>query len=199
MKVVGLTGGSGAGKSAVSKIMYENGAGWVDADAVYRKLCDTHIEMLKELSDEFEGVLDSSRKLDRKKLAKLVFGAPQKLKRLNEICFPYIRDASLREIQAQSDRPFVIFDAPTLFENGADSICDDTIGVIADKDIRVKRITDRDGISEEAAKERINAQPDEAFYRKRCGHIIINNGNLESLRKQTDELYKELEGQELKR
>ncbi len=201
MKIVGITGGSGSGKGLVSKIMHELGAGWVDADVIYRKLCETDARMLKDIDNEFGGVLDKTGKLDRRKLAQIVFADSDKLKRLNEVSFPFIRDASMKEISLHSEKPFVLFDAPTLFETGADVFCDDTVGVLVDKAIRIKRIIDRDGIEEAAARARIDAQPDEAFYRERCGHIITNSGSLASVRCQAEALFKELlrsESQEIK-
>ncbi len=192
MKIVGITGGSGSGKGFVSKIMGELGAGWVDADEIYRKLCETDTKMLQNIDKEFGGVLDKEGKLDRRKLAQIVFADSDKLKRLNEVSFPYIRDASMKEISLHSGKSLVLFDAPTLFETGADVFCDDTVGVLADKAIRIKRIMDRDGINEAAARARIDAQPDEAFYRERCGHIIMNNGSIYSVCRQAEELFKEL-------
>ncbi len=190
MKIIGLTGGSGSGKSAVAKIMRKLGAGSVDADSVYRQLCASNREMLDELDRAFGGVLTRSGALDRARLAGVVFGDPEKLRRLNEITFPYICEASLKKIQAQTDKPIVLLDAPTLFETGADKLCSDTVGIIADINVRLSRIMSRDGISHEAACSRIAAQPDESFYRQKCGHILINNGNLAGLRRDTDDLYK---------
>ena len=189
MKIIGLTGGSGTGKGTVAARMRELGAGWVDADAVYRDLCAANREMLAALNAAFGGVTDETGALDRPKLAKIVFSDPEKLAKLNEITIPYIRAASLDAMQAQADCPVVLYDAPTLFEAGADDLCEKTIGVLAGTETRVQRVMARDGISEEAARARILAQPDDGFYRARCDYIIENNGDLAALWRETDALY----------
>ena len=140
MKIIGLTGGSGTGKGTVAARMRALGAGWVDADAVYRRLCAENRDMLDALDAAFGGVLDETGALDRRKLAAIVFADPEKLAKLNEITLPYIRAASLDELRAQGDCPFVLYDAPTLFEVGADDLCECVIGVLADPDVRMDRI-----------------------------------------------------------
>ena len=146
MKIIGLTGGSGTGKGTVAARMRALGAGWVDADAVYRTLCAENREMLSALDTAFGGVTDANGVLDRPKLAKIVFSDPAKLQQLNEITTPYIRKASLDAIHAQSECPIVLYDAPTLFEAGADDFCDKIIAVLAPHDTRVARIIERDGL-----------------------------------------------------
>ncbi len=168
------------------------GAGWVDADAVYRDLCAHDRTMLAALDAAFGGVLDAFGRLDRPKLAAIVFSDPAKLRQLNEITRPYIRAASLAAIQAQSSCPIVLYDAPTLFEAGAADLCERVIGVLADPEIRVQRVMARDGIDEAAARARIAAQPDDGFYRARCDYILENNGDLAALQQETDALYEKL-------
>ena len=192
MKLIGLTGGSGTGKGTVAARMRSLGAGWVDADAVYRTLCAENRAMLDELDAAFGGVTDETGALDRPKLAKIVFADPEKLARLNAVTAPYIRAAARAAIDAQSACPIVLYDAPTLFETGADSQCAAVIGVLAPREIRVSRIIARDGLSEKAARARIDAQPPDAFYREKCAYIIQNNGDLDTLYRDTDALYQKL-------
>ena len=111
MKIIGLTGGSGTGKGTVAARMRALGAGWVDADAVYRTLCAENREMLSALDAAFGIVTDANGALDRPKLAKIVFSDPAKLQTLNEITTPYIRRASLDAIHAQSECPVVLYDS----------------------------------------------------------------------------------------
>ena len=148
--------------------------------------------MLSELDAAFGGVLDETGALDRKKLAAIVFADPDKLKMLNGITLPYIRAASLDEMRAQGGCPFVLYDAPTLFEVGADDLCERIIGVLADTEVRVKRIMARDGLDEQAARARIGAQPDEDFYRTRCDYIVENNGGIADLQQQADAIFENL-------
>lgn len=192
MRIIGLTGGSGTGKGTFAALLRDKGAGWVDADAVYRTLCAQNREMLAALDAAFGGVLDGNGALDRPKLARIVFADPAKLRQLNEITLPYIRAASLDEMRAQGDCPFVLYDAPTLFEAGADDLCERIIGVLADTEVRVQRIMARDGLDEAAARARIGAQPDADFYRARCDYIVENNGDLADLQRQADAILKDL-------
>nr|WP_302666689.1 dephospho-CoA kinase [uncultured Agathobaculum sp.] len=192
MRIIGLTGGSGTGKGTFAALLRDKGAGWVDADAVYRTLCAENREMLAALDAAFGGVLDENGALDRPKLARIVFADPAKLRKLNEITLPYIRAASLDEMRAQGDCPFVLYDAPTLFEAGADDLCERIIGVLADTEVRVQRIMARDGLDEAAARARIGAQPDADFYRTRCDYIVENNGDLADLQRQADAILKDL-------
>ena len=192
MRIIGLTGGSGTGKGTFAALLRDKGAGWVDADAVYRTLCAENREMLAALDAAFGGVLDENGALDRPKLARIVFADPAKLRKLNEITLPYIRAASLDEMRAQGDCPFVLYDAPTLFEAGADDLCERIIGVLADTEVRVQRIMARDGLDEAAARARIGAQPDADFYRTWCDYIVENNGDLAHLQRQADAILKDL-------
>lgn len=192
MRIIGLTGGSGTGKGTFAALLREKGAGWVDADAVYRTLCAENREMLAALDAAFGGVLDQNGALDRPKLASIVFADPEKLKKLNAITLPYIRAASLEEMRAQGDCPFVLYDAPTLFEVGANDLCERIIGVLADTEVRVQRIMARDGLDETAVRARIGAQPDADFYRARCDYIVENNGGIADLQRQADAIFEDL-------
>lgn len=192
MRIIGLTGGSGTGKGTFAALLRDKGAGWVDADAVYRTLCAQNRDMLVALDTAFGGVLDENGALDRPKLAAIVFSDPEKLRQLNAITLPYIRAASLDAMRAQGDCPFVLYDAPTLFEVGADDLCERVIGVLADTEVRVSRIMARDGLDETAARARVAAQPDAAFYRARCEYIVENNGGLADLQRQADAIFEVL-------
>lgn len=194
MKIIGLTGGSGAGKSVVAAELKKLGAGIVDADAIYRKLCDENLDMLLDLQKAFGDILTIDKKLDRAKLAGIVFSDSNKLKKLNEITIFYIKKASDEKFKALKDKgiKIAIYDAPTLFQTGTDAICDGVIGIIADRNIRIERIIKRDNISEKAAIARIDAQPDDKFYYDRCEYIIKNNVSHETLKNQVKQLWQKL-------
>ena len=164
----------------------------MDAVAGYRRLCAENREMLSELDAAFGGVLDETGALDRKKLAAIVFADPEKLQKLNKLTLPYIRAASLDELRAQGDCPCVLYDAPTLCELGADALCERIIGVLADTEVRIKRIMARDGLDEAAARARVGAQPDADFYRTRCDYIVENNGGIADLQQQADAIFENL-------
>ena len=195
MKIIGLTGGSGAGKSTVAHALHAMGAGWVDADAVYHMLCRENRGMLDELRAAFGDVLDGNGALDRTRLAPIVFAAPERLALLNQLTIPYIREASRQAFErcAKDGCPFILYDAPTLFQSGVDSLCNGgVIGVIASREIRIARVMERDGLSREHAAARIDAQPDDGFYRLRCRWIIENGSTLEAAERQCAALFHQL-------
>lgn len=197
MNIIGLTGGSGAGKSTVAHFFAARGAGWVDADVVYHRLCRENRAMLAELSAAFGDVLGADGTLDRSRLALIVFSGPDKLALLDGITTPYIRAASCAAFDAcaREGKRFVLYDAPTLFQLGADALCTGgVIGVLAPRAVRVARVMARDGLTEERACARIDAQPDDAFYRVRCRWIIENGGTREETERQCAQLLDFLSG-----
>ena len=183
--VIGLTGGSGAGKSLVSLALSENGVPVLDTDRVSRAVCEPGQPCLAALTERFgTGILNGDGTMDRKGLAALVFGEPdpdkkaEKLHALNTITHKYILDACRDWIAgryAEGARA-VCIDAPQLFESGFDRECDRIVAVTAEKETRIARIIARDGISRDAAEQRIAVQYDDDFYRKRCDAVIENNG-----------------------
>ena len=194
-RVIGLTGGSGAGKSLAAQNFAALGAGIADADAIYRSLCAENHAMLDALQTAFGDILTPAHTLDRKKLAALVFADPDKLQLLNAITIPYIRTQSEQEIARLfgAGHRIVLYDAPTLFETGTDTLCFQTIGVIAAREIRLQRIITRDGLPPAAAAARIDAQPDEHFYRTRCTYILENNGTPAALHAQVHAIWDRLQ------
>ena len=194
MKILGLTGGSGTGKSAASAAFTALGCGVIDADLSYRTLCDTCAPMLEEIQSVFFDVLSPEGKLDRKKLGAIVFADPAKLAQLNAITHPYIRQAARDAFAAheQAGCALCIYDAPVLFEAGADALCDQTCAVLASRDTRIARIMARDMISKEYAALRIDAQQNDAFYRERCDYLIQNDADLDSLYAQVRRIYDDM-------
>lgn len=192
--IVGLTGGSGAGKTVVSAALAAKGAGWVDADAVYHGLCTPGSELLRALEAAFGDVLTPEGALDRPALAKKVFSDKAALAQLNAITTPRIRAAMAQRAEElfAAGHPVVLYDAPTLFQTGIDADCACVIGVIADRATRMARIMARDGLSEQAAAARIGNQPDSGFYRARCDFIIENNGTAEAAAASAEALWDSL-------
>ncbi len=176
MYTVGLTGMSGAGKSYIASCLFESGFNIIDADAVYHELVAGDSECIRELEAVFgSAVINADRSLNRPELAKLVFSDREKLKLLNNITHKYVLNEIRLKI-AQSDKACIV-DAPQLFESGFDAECDLIIAVVAEREVCIKRITERDGISKEKAESRLSNQHDAEFFRSRCDIIIENNGN----------------------
>lgn len=194
MKILGLTGGSGTGKSAACTAFARLGCGVIDADATYRTLCDTCEPMLKEIQNVFGDVFSTDGKLDRKKLGAIVFADAQKLQQLNAITHPYIRQAARDAFAAYSKRGCLlcIYDAPVLFEGQMETLCDKTCAVLAARNTRIARIVERDAITEEYAALRIDAQKDDAFYRERCDYVVQNDADLDTLYTQVRKIYEDM-------
>ena len=194
MKILGLTGGSGTGKSAACTAFARLGCGVIDADATYRTLCDTCEPMLKEIQNVFGDVFSTDGKLDRKKLGAIVFADAQKLQQLNAITHPYIRQAARDAFAAYSKRGCLlcIYDAPVLFEGQMETLCDKTCAVLAARNTRIARIVARDAITEEYAALRIDAQKDDAFYRERCDYVVQNDADLDTLDTQVRKIYEDM-------
>ncbi|MDO5549105.1 MAG: dephospho-CoA kinase [Eubacteriales bacterium] len=186
MKILGLTGGSGVGKSAAGAEFIACGCGVLDADASYRALCDSCEPMLEEIRSVFGDSCFTNGNLNRKKLGSIVFADPDKLARLNAITHPYIRQAARDTFavwEAQG-KPLGVYDAPVLFEAGMDTLCDATAAVLADRETRIQRIMVRDNITRDYASLRIDAQHSDDWYRERCDFLLVNNGDLSALREQ---------------
>lgn len=172
-KVIGITGGSGCGKSYVSDLLRRRGIPVIDADKTAHEVMAAGTPCCREVIDFFGGEIEENGGINRGKLGKIVFSDPGMLKKLDEISYKYILAGIENKIEKE-DAEMVFVDGATLIESGM--TCDVMIGVIADFSARKKRIVLRDGISEETARMRIQAQPSEDFYRKNCDFIIYNDG-----------------------
>lgn len=185
MKIIGLCGGSGSGKSAVSRMLREAGCLHLDADAIYHELIGGDSACLRELADEFgREIVAENGALDCKKLASIVFadGAEQKRRRLNAITHRYVLDEIRQRIAAaEGDYTAAIVDAPLLFESGFNTECDLVVSVTAPREIRIARLMARDSITAEQAERRISAQLDDEFLRSNSDVIIENNNDLDAL------------------
>ncbi len=187
MKIIGLAGGSGSGKSTVCKLFSENGFAFVNTDEVYHELTSKKTPCLDELVLEFgKEILNTDNSLNRVKLASIVFSSnsSEKLKKLNKIAHYHVLSQTEKIIaELPKDKYFgVLVDAPLLFESGFHEKCDLVISVIAEDGARIKRITARDGISEEKAILRINNQLSNEYLKEKSDIIIVNDGNLDALK-----------------
>lgn len=169
---LGITGQTGAGKSYICKELAKRGFKIIDCDYHARKICDKNDELFLQLQKEFGQNIIENGVLNRQKLADIVFSSNEKRLALNKIMHPLIMESC----KSESVFPCVI-DAPQLFEAGGEKDCYKVIAVVADEESRIKRITERDGITTEQAKARINAQYDQTFFENNCDFVIQNNDN----------------------
>ena len=191
-KVIGITGGSGSGKSTVSLLVEKHGAYIIDADIVAREIVEKGKPALLEIKKAFsEDVIKEDGSLDRKKLGSIVFADNKKLNILNGITHKYIIDEIKNKVSQKDDGLFVI-DAALLFQTELFKMCEKTIAVISEKAKRKQRIVARDNIEEKTAEDRISSQDDDEYYRKRADYVIENDGSLSELSEKTERILKEL-------
>lgn len=170
--IVGLTGGTGAGKTSALAALEDLGGTVLDCDAVYHQMLRTDPALREAITAAFGPVFCPDGSLDRQKLGTLVFSDHAALDRLNAIVYEYLPPELLRRAQGHT---LVGLDAISLMESGLGRLCACTVAVLAPAEDRVRRIMARDGISEDYARLRISAQQPDVFYRERCSHILENN------------------------
>lgn len=182
--VIGLTGPTGAGKSSVAKELAALGCAVVDCDRIARQVTDSCVPCLQSLAEEFGSDILQEGVLNRKLLAARAFASPEKTRKLNELTHPWILGETKAQIQAALDagKPFVVVDAPLLFEAGVDALCDEIVAVTVPFEKRLQRIMKRDHISEELARARMAAQHPESWYEERAGKVISGRLDDETLR-----------------
>jgi dephospho-CoA kinase len=174
MYKVGVTGGIGSGKSTVCKIFESLGIPVFRADEEGRRLLDEDDEIKKNVAALFKELVFINNKPDRKKIASLVFNNPDKLKELNAIIHPKVRDALVNWANKQHTH-WIIEEAAILFESGAYKNLDAIIVVSAPESLRIKRVITRDGVTEASVRERMKNQITEEERRKRADYIIEND------------------------
>lgn len=168
---IGLTGGSGAGKGYVTKVFKDLGFNIIDADFYAREIFDKKPSIIPLLQTEFGNDIIDEGKLNRQLLADRAFKDSESTKKLNEIMHP-----AIIELCKENAKFPCVFDAPQLFESGGDKLCYKTIAVIADDDIRLKRIMERDGITKDQALRRFSVQKSNDEFKEICDYVIYNNG-----------------------
>lgn len=177
MKVIGITGSSGSGKSTITKILGEElKAKTIYADTIVKQMQKKGNEYFVKITELFGSeILDEEGEINRPQLSEIIFTDSMKREELNNLTKKYVAEEIKKQIQ-EADSEYVIIDAPLLIETGLNKYCDIVIAVVSNKNIQIKRICMRDNISEEKALERINAQPNNEFYKKYTNYIVENNG-----------------------
>ena len=175
--IIGITGGSGCGKTTLLKLIAEQGGLILDCDAIYHTLLKTDPSLLAAIEARFPGVVEDGS-LNRKKLGAIVFTDNQALLELNAITHAAVKNEVLRQLEAAPG--LAAIDAIGLFEGDLAALCDVTVAITAPVEDRVRRLILRDGISEAYARSRIAAQHDDAWFRKKCNVILENNGSLDA-------------------
>ena len=176
MKIVGLTGGIGSGKTTIAKIFSHLGYPVYNSDTEAKNLINTNAELISEIKHYFGDDLYNNKGLNREKMASIVFNNPDKLKQLNSIVHPAVQnDFELWCNKQKSD--LVIKEAAILFESGAYKSCDLVVAVIADINTRLKRVIKRDNTTQKAVINRMKNQFDTNKLIELSDYCINNNDN----------------------
>lgn len=179
MRIIGITGPTGAGKTTALHALADLGAAVIDCDGVYHDLTENSAPMLDELRRRFgDGIFDSDGALQRKVLGTIVFGDEGSLADLNAITHRYVNDEVDRRLdQARGEgRPAAAVDAIALLDSDLRDKCHCTVAVTAPDEVRVRRIMARDGIGEEYARLRLAAQKPVEYFEHNSDYTLRNNG-----------------------
>ena len=177
MKIIGVTGSSGSGKSTVSKMICDElNVKIIDADKIAKKMQKPGNEYYKKIVELFgKDYLMPDKSLNREKIAKLIFEDGSKKQLLDELTKKYVVEEIKSEIDKMKD-DFIVLDVPLLIESNLNNLCDIVIGVVANYDIKIDRICKRDNIKKENAILRLSSQKTNEFYEENVDYIVENNG-----------------------
>lgn len=177
MRIIGITGSSGSGKSTVTQIL-EKGlkAKTINADEVVKQMQTQSSKYFEKIVELFgKEIIQENGSLNRKKLAQIIFQDKIQKEELDKLTYTYVVEEIKKQVNnTQGD--YVIIDAPLLIESKLNEICDAVIAVISNKEEQMKRICNRDNIEKNDAKLRIEAQKDNEFYKKNADYVVENNG-----------------------
>lgn len=180
VKIIGITGPTGSGKSTALKEIKSHNGLILDCDKIYHSLLESNSEMINEIKLRFPDSFDNS-KINRKKLASIVFNDSASLLELNKITHKYVSEDVKSRIKnyALNGGTLAAIDAVELVSSGLNKLCNKTVAVLSDSETRLKRIMLRDGISKESAKKRILSGRQDEYYNTNCDVCIENNDSEE--------------------
>lgn len=192
MIVFGITGGSGSGKTTVSAMLSELGVDIIDTDVIAREITEKGSKCLDELTEAFGNeIINADGTLNRKKLAHEAFSDDEKTALLSSITHKYIKAQVVEEIK-NSSADIVAIDGAVIIGSCVEPMCGFIVSVMADRKVRTERIKKRDALTDEQAAERLDAQPNDDFYRQKSKYIIYNSGSTDDLKRQVYMLYDEI-------
>ena len=171
--ILGITGGTGCGKTTLLTCIAEQGGLILDCDAIYHDLLKTDTALLDAIEGRFPGTVENGV-LQRKKLGNLVFSHENALKDLNKITHGAVKAEVLRRLEYRPE--LAAIDAIALFEGGLAELCDVTVAVTAPEEDRIQRLMIRDRIDRDYAQRRVNAQKSADWFREKCDYVLVNDG-----------------------
>lgn len=193
LTIIGITGGTGSGKTTALEVIKEMGGLVIDTDEVYHTLLNESEPMLAALNERFPGAIPSGTH-DTKALGQIVFSNPEELRALNAITHKFVGGEIGRQLTdwAKNGGELAAIDAIALIEGGASNICKATVGIVAPTETRIERLMRREGISREYAALRISAQKPNEFFEKNCDFTVSNEGTEESFKIKCEEVFERI-------
>jgi len=190
LTIIGITGGTGSGKTTALNVIKDMGGLTIDADEIYHMLLKESEPMLVELNERFSGAIPEGTH-DTKTLGQIVFSNPEELRALNSITHKFVGEEIGRELTnwAKCGGSIASIDAIALIEGGIANVCKATVGIIAPSETRIERLIKREGISHEYAALRISAQKPNEFFENNCDYIINNDGTEERFKIKCQEVF----------
>ena len=189
--VIGITGPTGSGKSIAVAAAKELGFAVIDCDEIVHNCLNNDTLCINAVAQAFGSDCITNGAVNRKILAARAFKDDESTLLLNNTVLPFAVTDILKRLALTKENN-VLLDAPTLFESGLDEVCNQTVAVISEKDLRLNRIIQRDGITKEAALLRMSAGKDDTFYYKNAGAVIENNGTAKEFINKFTEILKDI-------
>ena len=195
LTIIGITGGTGCGKTTALDTLAAMGGLIIDCDAVYHDLLENSDELIKALDERFPGAIPPGTH-DTKALGEIVFSDAEELRALNAITHRFVGQEISRQLTnwAKNGNRLAAIDAIALMEGGISNYCRVTVGVIAPTETRVARLMKRDGITEEYARLRINAQKSNEYFEENCDYTLLNDSDRESFKIKCETLFSNIIG-----
>ena len=187
--IIGITGGTGSGKTTLLETVRNFGGLVLDCDEIYHQLLVSDPALLDAIEARFPGTVENGQ-LQRKKLGSIVFADESALLDLNRITHAAVKQEILRRLQSKP--ALAAIDAIALFEGGLAELCDVTVAVTAPTEIRIRRLMERDRISEEYARARIHAQHVDRWFCEKCDHVLLNDGDRDAFQSKCLAFFAEL-------
>ena len=193
MTIIGITGGTGCGKTTALNVIKDMGGLIIDCDEVYHKLLSEDGPMLDAINERFPGVVPKGTH-DTKALGEIVFSNPEDLKALNAITHKFVGDEISRQFfdWAKNGGRLAAIDAIALIESGISNVCKATVGIIAPTETRIERLMKREGITQEYAALRVTAQKPNEFFKENCDFTVCNDSTEEAFNNMCRQIFEDI-------